>query len=46
MRLAVILIPALLQAQFSAPTPPDCANYAVAPIADGTFACERYATFP
>ncbi len=46
MRLAVILIPALLQAQFSTPTPPDCANYTVATLADGTFACERYATFP
>lgn len=46
MRLAVILIPALLQAQFSSPTPPDCANYTVATLADGTFACERYAAFP
>jgi len=46
MRLAVILIPALLQAQFSTPTPPDCANYTVAPLPDGTYACERYATFP
>ncbi len=46
MRLVVILIPALLQAQFSAPTPPDCANYTVATLPDGTFACERYAAFP
>jgi len=46
MRLAVILIPALLQAQFSTTTPPDCASYTLTTLADGTFACERYATFP
>ncbi len=46
MRLAVILIPALLQAQFSTPAPPDCGNYTLATLANGAFACERYATFP
>ena len=46
MRLALTLIPALLQAQFSAPTPPDCGKYTMAPLIDGTFACERYAAFP
>src|SRR5579872_5970748 len=46
MRLAALFIPALLQAQFSTPTPPDCATYTVASLPDGTFACERYATFP
>ncbi len=42
----VCALPALLPAQFSTPTPPDCANYTLATLADGTFACERYAVFP
>ena len=36
----------VLPAQFSTPTPPDCANYTLATLPDGTFACERYAAFP
>jgi hypothetical protein len=36
----------MLPAQFSTPTPPDCASYTLATLADGTFACERYAAFP
>ncbi|MDP8990644.1 MAG: hypothetical protein M3N41_11270 [Acidobacteriota bacterium] len=49
MRLAVTLmcaLPALLPAQFSTSTPPACSNYTLATLADGTFACERYAAFP
>lgn len=46
MRLVLTLIPVLLQAQFSPPTPPDCGSYTLASLPDGTFACERYATFP
>ncbi|HSR08052.1 MAG TPA: hypothetical protein VLM42_12940 [Bryobacteraceae bacterium] len=44
--LLAVTMACTISAQFSTPTPPDCANYAVAPLADGTFACERYATFP
>ena len=44
--LAVIDGDAPSPAQFSTPTPPDCANYTVATLPDGTFACERYAAFP
>lgn len=42
----VCALPALLPAQFSTPTQPDCGNYTLATLADGTFACERYAAFP
>jgi hypothetical protein len=47
MRLALTLMCAtLLPAQFSTPTQPDCGTYTLVTIADGTFACERYAAFP
>ena len=39
-------LPAMLTAQFSAPTPPACGKYFLATLADGSFACERYAVFP
>ncbi len=39
-------LPAMLTAQFSAPAPPACGKYVLANLADGTFACERYAVFP
>jgi hypothetical protein len=43
---AVCAMPAMLTAQFSASTPPACGKYVLATLADGTFACERYAVFP
>jgi hypothetical protein len=43
---AVCVLPALLPAQFSAPAPPACGKYVLATLADGSFACERYAAFP
>ena len=48
LRLATVVcaLPTLLPAQFSALTPPACGIYTLATLADGTFACERYATFP
>jgi hypothetical protein len=42
----VCFVPAMLPAQFSTPTQPDCGSYTLAMLADGTFACERYAAFP
>ena len=36
----------MLTAQFSTSTPPACGKYVLATLADGTFACERYAAFP
>jgi hypothetical protein len=43
---AMCTFPALLHAQYSASTPPECGMYAIATLADGSFACERYAVFP
>jgi hypothetical protein len=43
---AVCALPALLHAQFSASTPPECGKYVLATLSDGSFACERYAAFP
>jgi hypothetical protein len=43
---AVCALPAMLTAQFSTSTPPACGKYALATLADGSFACERYAVFP
>jgi hypothetical protein len=43
---AVFALPAMLPAQFSAPAPPACGKYVLATLADGSFACERYAIFP
>jgi hypothetical protein len=43
---AVCALPAMLAAQFSAPAPPACGKYVLASLADGSFACERYAVFP
>ena len=42
----VCTLPAMLTAQFSAPAPPACGKYVLATLADGSFACERYAVFP
>jgi hypothetical protein len=42
----VCVVPAMLPAQFSTPTQPDCGSYNLAMLADGSFACERYAAFP
>ncbi len=44
--LLAVIMACTLPAQFSTPTPPDCANYTLATLTDGTFACERYAAFP
>ena len=35
-----------LYAQFSTPVRPDCGKYSTIQFSDGTFSCERYATFP
>ena len=43
---AACALPAMLTAQFSASTPPTCGKYVLATLADGSFACERYAVFP
>jgi hypothetical protein len=43
---AVFALPAMLTAQFSTSTPPECGKYVLATLADGSFACERYAAFP
>ena len=43
---AVCAFPAMLTAQFSTSTPPACGKYVLATLADGSFACERYAVFP
>ena len=42
----VCAIPAVFPAQFSTSTQPDCGKYTLVRLADGSFACERYATFP
>lgn len=44
--LLAVTMACTLDAQFSTPNPPDCATYTLATLPDGTFACERYATFP
>ncbi len=46
MALLLCALPAMLAAQFSAPAPPACGKYVLATLADGSFACERYAVFP
>jgi hypothetical protein len=43
---AVCALPAILPAQYSTPTPPECGKYVLATLADGSFVCERYAIFP
>src|SRR5438105_9127414 len=43
---AICAVPAMLRAQFSALTPPACGKFVLATLADGSFACERYAVFP
>jgi hypothetical protein len=46
MSLLLCVLPAMLSAQFSVPVPPACGKYVLATLADGSFACERYAAFP
>src|SRR5438045_6464952 len=42
----ICAVPAMLRAQFAALTPPACGKFVLATLADGSFACERYAVFP
>ena len=50
MRLWLFVIAATLSAQsatvYSTPARPDCGKYATTQWPDGTYSCERYATFP